>query len=262
MLGAILGDIIGSIYEFDNIKTKSFPLFSPYCIFTDDTVMTVAVAEALLTYGSEDISLFKEQLVTLMHKYGALYPRAGYGERFSRWLVKGDTEPYGSYGNGSAMRVSPVALYAKTLDETLALAKASAEVTHNHPEGIKGACVTAGAIFLAKVGESKQTIRKFIEEHYDLSFTVDAIRPFYRFNETCQGSVPQALLAFLEAESYEDTIRTAISIGGDSDTVAAIAGGVAEAFYGIPEGIKEKAFHYLDTKLSRVVKEFYQKYAV
>ncbi len=261
MLGAILGDIIGSIYEFDNIKTKDFPLFSPYCIFTDDTVMTVAVAEALLTYGDADISLFKERLVALMHKYGAQYPRAGYGGRFRRWLLRGEKEPYGSFGNGSAMRVSPVALYAKTLDETLLLAKASAEVTHDHPEGIKGACATAGAIFLAKTGESKETIRKFIEKYYDLSFTIDAIRPFYRFNETCQGSVPEALLAFLESDSYEDTVRTAISIGGDSDTVAAIAGGVAEAFYGIPKSIKKKAFHYLDTPLSSVVKDFYKKYS-
>jgi type I restriction enzyme M protein len=159
------------------------------------------------------------------------------------------------------MRVSPVALYAKTLDETLLLAKASAEVTHDHPEGIKGACATAGAIFLAKTGESKETIRKFIEKYYDLSFTIDAIRPFYRFNETCQGSVPEALLAFLESDSYEDTVRTAISIGGDSDTVAAIAGGVAEAFYGIPKSIEKKAFHYLDTPLSSVVKDFYKKYS-
>lgn len=260
MIGAILGDIVGSVYEFNNIKTKQFILFSPNGFFTDDTVMTVAVADALLFSDTSNIPAFQRLLVERMHLYGTLYPDRGYGNRFLCWLNEGDSKPYNSFGNGSAMRVSPVAFYARTLDEALLLAQASAAVTHNHPEGIKGACATAGAIFLAKSGESKQEIRRFIERYYNMSFTLDDIRPSYRFYETCEESVPQALEAFLESESFEDAIRCAISIGGDSDTVAAITGGVAEAFYGIPKDLKKKTLAYLDPRLLGVVKQFTKRY--
>ncbi len=261
MIGAILGDIVGSIYEFDNIKRKAFPLFHRDCIFTDDTVMTVAVAEALLQYEEiTDYQDFKKTLVGVMHKYGKLYPDAGYGGRFLVWVVRGEMEPYGSYGNGSAMRVSPVAWYAKSLEETIALATASAEVSHNHPEGIKGAVCVAGAIYLARSGATKEEIKDFICQYYTLDFTLDEIRPTYEFIETCQESVPQALEAFLEGEDFEDVIRCAISIGGDSDTIAAMAGSIAEAYYGIPEENKETALSYLDFPLLSVVEVFEEKY--
>ena len=257
MTGAIIGDIVGSVYEFNNIKTKVFPLFKKDCFYTDDTVMTVAVADALLSWKREEgVDAFKDILVKKMHLYGALYPRAGYGGRFRCWLKNEEKAPYGSYGNGSAMRVSPVAYYAKTLDEALLLAEASAAVTHNHPEGIKGACAVAGAIFLAKGGAKKEEIRRFIENYYDISFSLDGIREGYAFYEICQKSVPEALVAFLESESFEDAIRCAISIGGDSDTRAAIAGSVAEAYYGIPDKILRKGLSYLDDRLFSVVKAF------
>ncbi len=249
MLGAIIGDIVGSIYEFDNIKTKDFELFDKNCMFTDDTVVTMAVAEALIDFNG-DIDAFKTSLVETMHKYGKLYPDVGYGGHYLFWLESGNTLPYNSCGNGSAMRVSAVGWYAKTLEQAEQLARASAEATHNHPEGIKGAMAIAGAIFLAKSGETKETMRKYItDNYYSLDFTLDEIRPTYDYEITCQKSVPQALQAFFEATDFEDAIRNAISIGGDSDTVAAITGSVAEAFYPIDDDIKYTALSYLDDYL-------------
>ncbi len=257
MIGAVIGDIVGSVYEFHNIKTKNFPLFSAGSSFTDDSVMTIAVAHALSEWEKkEDIDAFKRILIARMHDYGRRYPHAGYGGRFRHWLRHGDTEPYGSYGNGSAMRVSAVAYYAKNLEDALTLAEASAAVTHNHPEGIKGAAVTAGATFLARNGASKEEIRHFVEGYYDISFTLDEIRPSYRFNETCQGTVPQAMVAFFESAGFEDALRCAISIGGDSDTLAAITGAVAEAFYGVPRDLKRRALARLDAPLRKVCKRF------
>lgn len=236
MLGAIIGDVVGSKYEFYNIKTKDFPLISKGCTYTDDTVMTVAVARALL-YAQDHRTDFKEVLLNEMQKLGRQYPSAGYGGMFSSWIKSERPVPYNSFGNGSAMRVSPCGMIAVELSEALSLAKASAEVTHNHPEGIKGAQAVAGAIFLAKTKTTKEDIRQFIiENFYELDFSIDDIRPKYYFNETCQGSVPQAIACFLESENFEDAIRNAVSLGGDSDTIAAIAGSIAWAYY-IENGI-------------------------
>ncbi|MBD3108673.1 ADP-ribosylglycohydrolase family protein [Bacillus sp. AGMB 02131] len=261
MLGAIIGDIVGSIYEprHHHIKTKDFPLFTSYSHITDDTVMSCAVAEALYTYQqSKDINLFKSELVDSMQKFGNAYPHAGYGHSFKDWLKTDHPKPYGSYGNGSAMRVSPVAYVASSLQEAEELAKASAEVTHNHPEGIKGAKAAVSATFLARIGKNKRQIKSYIEQnYYKLDFTLDEIRPHYRFDVSCQGSVPQAIVAFLESVSFEDAIRNAISIGGDSDTIAAIAGGIAEAYYGIPEPIKQEALKYVSEGL---IGEVYKRF--
>ena len=260
MIGAIFGDIVGSVYEFNNIKTKEFPLFSEKSEFTDDTVMTVAVANALIEWRREGaLEVFKKILVRSMHKFGKAYPYAGYGVRFCMWLNFGEIEPYGSWGNGSAMRVSPVAWYADSLDEAIGLAKASAEVTHDHPEGIKGAVVTAGAIYLARTGASMEDIQKFVSSYYTIDFTLDEIRPYYRFNESCQNTVPQAMQAFFESKSFEDAIRNAVSIGGDSDTLAAICGAVAEGYYGMSECEKEKALSYLDDTLGLAVRDFLKR---
>ncbi len=231
MYGAIIGDIVGSIYEFNNIKTKEFPFVSRGCSFTDDTVMTVAVARALLQ-SREQRKPFKPLLVREMQTLGRRFPDAGYGARFSLWLRMEDPQPYGSFGNGSAMRASPCGLIAVTLKEAVSLARASAEVTHDHPEGVRGAEATAAAVFLARTGRTKEEIGEYIRSnYYDLSWTLDEIRPSYRFNETCPGTVPQALEAFLESNDFEDAIRNAVSLGGDSDTLAAIAGSVAWSYY-------------------------------
>lgn len=255
MLGAIIGDIVGSVYEWNNIKTKEFLLFSPGCFFTDDTVMTLAIAEGLMNGGNANA------FIKAMKKYGAMYPDAGYGGHFGSWLFTEDTQPYYSWGNGSAMRVSPVAWIFDTLSEVEQCAKVSASVTHNHPEGIKGAQATAAAIFLARKGKSKNEIKAYIESKYgyDLSRTLDEIRPNYRFNESCQETVPEAITAFLESVDFEDAIRNAISLGGDSDTVAAITGSIAEAAYNIPEEIKVKVLDILDEPLINIISE-YRKY--
>jgi len=209
MLGAIIGDVVGSVYEWNNIKRKDFPLLREDCFFTDDTVMTVAVAEALLNGGHT------EDFINAMKKYGRMYPNAGYGSRFNEWLFSNNTKPYNSFGNGSAMRVSPVAWFFDALEEVQELAEKSAAVTHNHPEGIKGAQATASAIFLARTGETKEAIKTYIERQYgyDLGRTLDEIRPNYVFNETCQETVPQAIIAFLESTGFEDAIRNAVSLG-------------------------------------------------
>ena len=274
MLGAIVGDIVGSVYEWNNIKTKDFPLFRGDCFFTDDTVMTCAVAEAIMNGGQKD------DFIDAMKKYGRRYPSADYGARFNRWLMTDNREPYNSFGNGSAMRVSPCAwVMEATTDELPSevkrLAQLSSEVTHNHPEGIKGAMATADAIYMCRYffggyasdkgklnsvnpEEIKRRIKEHIEKEYgyDLSKTLDEIRPTYRFNETCQDTVPQAIVAFLESTDFEDAIRNAISLGGDSDTLAAITGSIAEAAYGIPEWITNKVYTYLDEPLKDVLRRW------
>jgi len=237
MYGALLGDMIGAPYEFDRgDKTKEFPLFCKYSHFTDDSVMTIAVAEALLDFRFREDEEFKAGLVESMRKWGKKYPDAGYGRKFYHWLHARHPEPYGSYGNGSAMRVSSAGWLFDTLAETRHMARLTAEVTHNHPEGIKGAEATASAIFLARTGHSKDEIRDYIvrEFGYDLSRTCDQIRPGYYHNESCQKTVPEAITAFLVGTDFEDVIRTAVSLGGDCDTLTCIAGSIAEAFYGVP----------------------------
>ncbi|MBQ7322268.1 MAG: ADP-ribosylglycohydrolase family protein [Clostridia bacterium] len=264
MYGAILGDIVGSVYEFHHIKTKEFPFLTPQNRFTDDTVMTVAVADAIVHADRDgvirDVSAFQKQLCSSMHQWGRRFWTAGYGQKFMMWLFRRSEEPYHSYGNGAAMRVSPIAWYGDSLESVCTLAQASAAVTHDHPEGIKGAVCVAGAVFLARNGANKEEIRQFTSRYYDIAFTLADIRPTYRHDESCQGSVPQALQAFFEAEHFEDAIRNAISIGGDSDTIAAITGSVAEAFYGIPQYLTEQIPHYLDPSLARAANDFAQKY--
>ncbi|MDG2990699.1 ADP-ribosylglycohydrolase family protein [Candidatus Synechococcus calcipolaris G9] len=250
MLGAIAGDIIGSAYEWRNVKTKDFPLKKLMTRFTDDTVLTVAIADAHL-HG-------KNYIETLHHYYWR-YPLAGYGKNFTLWATLKRRQPYNSWGNGSAMRVSPVAYVGQDLDTVLELAKASASVTHNHPEGIKGAQSTAAAIFLARTGTSKEEIKTYIQRTfgYNLDQTLDEIRPHYQFDVSCQGSVPQAIIAFLESTDFEDAIRNAISIGGDSDTIACITGGIAEAFYGeIPDPILNLVRETLDEPLWQTSQDF------
>lgn len=255
MIGAIVGDIIGSVYEWNPIKTKDFQLFIPGCTFTDDTVMTLAIAEGLMNGGSADA------FIKTMKKYGRLYPNAGYGGRFGSWIFSDDVQPYNSWGNGSAMRVSPVAWMFDTLPEVEKYAEMSAAVTHNHPEGIKGAKATAAAIFLAKRGKTKDEIKDYVESKYgyDLSRTLAEVRPNYHFNESCQKTIPEAMIAFLESTDFEDAIRNAISLGGDSDTLAAITGSIAEAAYQVPEEIKEKALSILDERLLNIVRQFSER---
>ena len=259
MYGAILGDIIGSPYEFDmGDKTKDFPLFCRESTCTDDSVMTIAVAEALMdSMGKTDEEIRKE-LVASMQKWGRQYPHAGYGSMFRRWLRMEDPQPYGSYGNGSAMRVSSVGWLFDTLEETLHMAELSAAVTHNHPEGIKGAQATAAAIFMAGNGKTKEEIKSFIEGRfrYDLNKTMDDIVSKGHGGEICQVSVPQALVCFLHSDSYMDTIRKAVSIGGDSDTIACIAGGIAEAFYGMDDEYRKVVYDKVDDDLRTIIKEF------
>lgn len=256
MLGALAGDIIGSVYEWNNVKGKDFPLFQPACRMTDDSVMTAAVASALLESGGEDLDGFRRVLVKEMQRLGRQYPRAGYGQRFEKWLKTRDPEPYHSFGNGSGMRVSPVAWTASSLEACLRLAEASAEVTHDHPDGIAGACAVAGAVYLARTGAGKEAIRTFVETYYPLDFTLDDIRADYAFDVSCAGSVPQAMEAFLESEDFEDAIRNAISIGGDSDTIACMTGGVAEAFYGIPDSIRTKVLPFVTGEVRDIYDRF------
>ena len=254
MIGAIAGDIIGSVYEHRQIKTKEFPLFDPLCNFTDDTVLTVAIADAILS---------RKPYVDSVRRFGRRYPHAGYGGSFIHWLHTPDAGPYNSWGNGSAMRVSPVGFAFTKDDEVLAQAKATAEITHNHPEGIKGAQATALAVFLARTGSDKESIRSRIIDlfEYDLDRTMEDIRPIYYFDISCQGTVPAALVAFLDSESYEDAVRNAISLGGDSDTLACITGGIAEAFYGdIPASVLAKVKELLTPELWAVTEDFCTKY--
>ncbi len=259
MIGALMGDIIGSPYEFDRgDKTKEFPLFSRLSEFTDDSVMMIAVAEALLYSRGDSDDDIKKTLVSSMREWGKRYPDAGYGGMFYRWLREKDPKPYGSFGNGSAMRVSSAGWLFETLEETRHVAALTAEVTHNHPEGIKGAEAVASAIFLARSGKSKQEIRDYIirEFGYDLSRTCDEIRPGYYHVETCQQTVPEAITAFLEGQGFEDVIRTAVSLGGDCDTLTCIAGSIAEAFYGVPEDLAAECRSRLPKDMLDVLRRF------
>jgi ADP-ribosylglycohydrolase len=254
MFGAICGDIIGSVFERDNIKTEDFPLFSPESTYTDDTVLTVAVADCIMS-GRDYADVFKE--------YGRKYPYAGYGGMFFKWIFSETAEPYNSFGNGSAMRVSPVGFAFNDLDLVLEEAKRCAGVTHNHPEGIKGAQAVAAAVFLARQGESKETIKNYVscKFGYNLDRTLAEIRPHYVFDVTCQGSVPEAIIVFLESAGYEEAVRKAVSIGGDSDTIACITGGIAQAYYKkIPHNIIKRARGLLDPDLLRVIDSFTAKY--
>ena len=255
MLGAIAGDIIGSRFEHNPIKTTDFELFHPDCRFTDDSVLTLAVADHILL-GSDLTDTLKE--------YFHQHPDAGYGARFLQWAESPLREPYNSFGNGSAMRVSPVGFAFDSIEIVLEKAQATAEATHNHPEGIKGAQATAAAIFLARTGNSKEEIKRFIETkfQYNLDESLDTLRPQYSFDVTCQGSVPQAIIAFLESESFEDAIRKAVSLGGDSDTQACIAGGIAHAFYGkLPDIFSAEIHSRLEVPLRQIVTLFCDRFS-
>jgi len=259
MYGAILGDMIGSPYEFDRSgKKKEFPLFIPRSCYTDDSAMTIAVAEALLdTLGTKNREERKTAVVRSLQKWGRRYPDAGYGGRFYGWLYERNPQPYNSWGNGSAMRVSSAGWLYDTLEETLEAAADTAAVTHNHPEGIKGAKATAFVIWAARNGWSKETIRKYVEkEFYPLNQTCDEIRPWYHFDVSCQGTVPQAITAFLEGKDFEDVIRTSVSLGGDCDTLTCIAGGMAEAMYGVPEELKAECRKRLEPDMVKVLERF------
>ena len=260
MYGAILGDIIGSPYEFDQgDKTKDFPLFSAESTYTDDSVMTLAVADAFLSLPpNADDADVRRQLIQSMRRFGRAFPHAGYGGMFRSWLRSRFPEPYGSYGNGSAMRVSSAAWLFDDPETVRRMARLSAEVTHNHPEGIKGAEATACAIFFARTGYTKEEIKDYIQTlfDYDLSRTCDEIRPTYHHVESCQETVPEAITAFLEGESFEDVIRTAVSLGGDCDTLTCIAGSMAEGFYGVPEDLKQQCRQRLPEELLAVLQRF------
>ena len=260
MLGAIIGDIIGSRFEWHNVKHKEFDLFTDACTPTDDSYMTMAVAQAILDSNGEE-AVLPQNTVKRMQEFGHKYPDGGYGGHFAVWLQMQDTKPYNSYGNGAAMRVSACAYAADNALDVRRLARLVTATTHNHPEGIRGAEAVVTAILTARKGGSKEDIRNVINEgYYPMNFTLDEIREDYEFNETCQETVPQAIMAFLESESFEDAIRNAISIGGDSDTLAAITGSIAEAFYGIPEEIQEQALYYLDDFQEDVLTDFYTTY--
>lgn len=254
MIGAIAGDIIGSIYEWNNIKTKDFVLFSDSSVFTDDSVLTIALADSILT-GKP----YVENLKTFFRQY----PHAGFGGSFIQWAQAPDSTPYNSWGNGAAMRISPAGYAYNDLDTVMEKAKEFTRITHNHPEGIKGGQAVAAAVFLARTGRTKADIRDFTETRfqYDLSNHVDEIRPEYTFDVSCQGTVPQAIRAFLDSTSFEDAVRTAVSLGGDSDTLACITGGIAQAFYGgVPEFIQTKVYAILDDRLGMITREFMERF--
>ena len=259
MLGAIIGDIVGSRFEFNNFRSKDFALFTEKNEATDDSIMTLAVADAIMKTNREETKaeqvdvLLEKAVVTSMQGIGRMYPFCGFGGMFYQWVFSSNPKPYNSFGNGAAMRISPVGFIAKSEEEAIRISKAITSVTHNHKEGIKGAEATVVAIYMARQGCSKEQIRERINrEYYGLDFTMDEIRHSYQFNETCQETVPQAIQAFLESTSFEDAIRTAISVGGDSDTLAAITGGIAQAYYGIPKDIEKQALTYLDSNLRSI----------
>jgi type I restriction enzyme M protein len=271
MIGAIVGDIVGSRFEWHNRKSKRFTFLKGAgesrhpCRFTDDSVMTLAVADAIMKWreaGGGSYDALSAEAVTSMQEFGRRYPRAGYGGAFRRWLGSAHPEPYNSWGNGAAMRVSACGWAGRTLEEVKAMSRAVTEVTHNHPEGVKGAEATAVATFLARTGKSMDEIKEVVvRNYYPLDFTLDEIRPGYEFDVSCQGSVPQALEAFFESTSFEDAIRNAISIGGDSDTLGAICGAVAGAYYGVPNDIREKAETFLDGHLLKTLNDFERTFA-
>ena len=270
MIGAIIGDIVGSRFEFNNHRSKEFDLFTKECRVTDDSIMTLAVAKALMEVGRytqpandgadyERDEKLENMAIAYMQELGRKNPNCGFGGMFSKWIFSRNPEPYNSYGNGSAMRISPVGFLAKTESEAIDLSQIITRTTHNHEEGIKGAEATAVAIFMARNGFTKDEIRTRINrDYYQLNFTIDEIKETYRFDATCQGTVPQAIVAFLESNSFEDAIRTAISIGGDSDTLAAITGSIAGAYYGVPESLTQKALTYLDDELRNIYDQWCQ----
>lgn len=254
MIGAVAGDIIGSIYERKNIKTKSFDLFSPKCSFTDDSVLTIALADSILT-GTD--------YADNMKRFFKMYPHRGYGASFYSWAGSQNPAPYNSYGNGAAMRISPAGFAYNDLDEVLKKAKEFTEITHNHPEGIKGAQAAASAVFMARTGSKKTEIKDYIEStfEYDLGRHIDEIRPHYHFDISCQGTVPEAIRAFLDSTDFEDAVRNAVSLGGDSDTLACITGAIAQAYYrGVPEAITVKVYEILDDRLGEITRQFTERY--
>ncbi|MGM9992518.1 MAG: ADP-ribosylglycohydrolase family protein [Candidatus Bruticola sp.] len=264
MIGAIIGDIIGSIYEWKNGCSVNFKLFDPKCRFTDDSVMTIAVGQAIMEFYKQGFILNyegKKKLADLavhyMRKMGRTYPRSGYGGRFKSWLRCDNPQPYNSFGNGAAMRISTAGWAAANLNEALELAEVVTAVTHNHPEGIKGAQATTAAIFLARQGKNKQEIKAYINQHfYNINFTLDELRLHYKADVTCMHTVPLAIEAFIEASDLEGAVRLAISLGGDSDTLAAITGSIAEAFYGVPSHIENEAIKFLDNNLKSIYEEW------
>ena len=260
VFGSIIGDIVGSRLEFHNIKTKEFELFNEKCHFTDDSVLTLAIACALLD-SNPDHSNLSKKTIGYMRKLGReVYPSRNYGGMFKQWLLSQDPQPYNSWSNGAAMRVSPCGFWGKDLNEVKLLSHLVTGITHNHPEGMKGAEATAVAIYLARTGKKIPEIKEYIcENYYKIDFTLDEIRSTYSFRPSCIETIPQAMEAFFESTNYEDAIRNAMSIGGDSDTIGAITGGIAEAYYGIPQEIKEKALSYLDENFKKVLKMAYQK---
>lgn len=254
IIGSVIGDIIGSVYEWNNTNTTDFNIFNVKCDYTDDTVLTIAVADCILN---------KKDFSKTIWEYGRKYPNRGYGEKFNMWLRNENRLPYNSYGNGSGMRVSPVGFAYDTINDVLKYAKKSAEISHNHEEGIKGAQAIASAVYLAKIGNSKNEIKKFILKKfkYNLNFSLDEIRNTYEFDESCQGSVPQAIVAFLESKDFENAIRLAISIGGDSDTIACMTGGIAAAFYKeIPDKLIEFAYNKIPDEFKNIIYSFEKKY--
>lgn len=262
MYGAIIGDIVGSRFEFDRgNKSREFELFGKGCEFTDDTVMTVAVAEALMDAGKDaDEKTVKDYLIRSLKKWGQKYPDAGYGARFIDWVLSDDPKPYGSYGNGSGMRVSPAGWLYDSMERTREVARWTSEITHNHPEGIKGAESTAAAIFLARNGASLKEISNYIEKEfgYDLSRSLDEIRPNYHHVEDCMKTMPEAFECFIESESYESCLRNVMYIGGDTDTLCAIAGAIAEAYWSIPEELIKKAEKYISEDIKAVISRIYK----
>lgn len=263
MYGAMLGDMIGAPYEFDRgEKTKDFELFDKrkWIHYTDDTAMTIAIAKAILNVGPDaDENTMKSEFVSCMQDFGNRHAQGEYGGRFAGWLQSNNSQPYGSFGNGSAMRVSSIGWIYDSMERTREVARWSAEMTHNHPEGIKGAESVAAAIYLARTGASKEEIKKYISENfgYDLSRTCDEIRPYYHHVESCQETVPEAIIAFLEGDDFEDVIRTAVSLGGDCDTLTCIAGSIAEAFYGVPKEMKKECLDRIPDEFVEVLKDFY-----
>lgn len=267
MLGAIVGDIVGSRFEFKKHKSKKFDLFAEGCQVTDDSVMTLAVAKAIMetekavkaaTNDKEYDEILAQKAIQSMQQLGRKYPDSGFGGMFYKWIFAEAPHPYNSFGNGAAMRISPVGFIAKAEEEVHHLSNVITGVTHNHPEGLKGAEAVAMAIFLAKNGATKEEIKERInQDYYELNFTIDDIRDTYMFDVTCQGSVPQAIQAFLESTSFEDAIRTAISLGGDTDTIGAMTGSIAEAFYGVPDDIKDKSLSYLNEEFLSIYKGWY-----
>lgn len=253
MIGAIIGDIVGSRFEFHNHRSTAFDFFHRDCTYTDDTVMTVAVADAIMS---------GRPFGTVMHEYARNYPGRGYGGRFNKWIHSDHPVPYDSFGNGSAMRVSPCAYLARgNREQALTWATASAVCTHNHPEGVKGAMAIVDCILMAARHQSKEAIKRVAEElyGYDMNFSIEQLRPHFAFNETCQGTVPQAIECFLESHDFESAIRIAISLGGDSDTIACITGGMAEAYYGVPEGLRETAMSMLPEEMQHIIDKMYEQ---